>query len=384
MALTILTKPATLILAKQPVSFSLHSSETETPLRILGGVAGIGGDSVQADASKNASFDLSDYLKNLVTQKGKTGSQPQAYSEVPKTISFLFYEMVGYPLENRPPLELGKFLLLDAYIPKTIRKYFYFHYANLLSYLAASKACLTWWPVDEEKRVLPSQMECLNYLQVFSQTPINITIDLTLVFTDGTQSNRGEIFTVHNVPYLKLVYFPTGYSQLGIEALAAQYPDKSLSGYFVSINYGPPNHSEPISGAYRYSVDFSYYEKPRILVFTNPFGLYEYLLCTGTSQQDNTIKYESAVTDGKSIPDKLNWKTTKSDVVKTNTGFLKAKQVLWLSDLLESTETFELIDGAMHPIVFKDVELPVVHTGDFIYSAELEYEYAYQEYTEQA
>ena len=131
-------------------------------------------------------------------------------------------------------------------------------------------------------------------------------------------------------------------------------------------------------------MDFGYYELPRILVFKNPFGLYEYLLCTGASQQDNTIKYETAVTDGKSIPDKLNWKTTESDVVKTNTGFLKAKQILWLADLLVSTETFELMDGAMHPIVFKDVELPVVHTGDFIYSAELEYEYAYNEYVEQA
>ena len=384
MALSILTKPATLVLAKQPVSFSLHSSETETPLRILGGVPGIGGDSLQADASKNASFDFSDYLKNHVTQKGKTGSQPQAYSEVPNSVSFVFAEMVGSPPENRPPLELESFLLLDAYIPKSVRKYFYFHYANLLAYLTASKSCLTWWPVDEEKRVLPTQMECLNYLQVFSLNPIDITLDLSLVFTDGTESNRGSVFTVPNVPYLKLVYFPTGYSQLGIEAMAAQYPDKSLSGYIVSINYGPPNHSEPISSYYRYSVDFSYYEKPRILVFKNPFGLYEYLLCTGANQQDNTIKYETAVTDGKAVPDKLNWKTTKSDVVKINTGFLKAKQILWLADLLETTETFELIDGAMHPIVFKDVELPVVHTGDFIYSAELEYEYAYNEYVEQA
>jgi hypothetical protein len=112
--------------------------------------------------------------------------------------------------------------------------------------------------------------------------------------------------------------------------------------------------------------------------------LYEYLLCTGASQQDNTIKFESAVTEGKTVPDKLNWKRTKSDVVKINTGFLKAKQILWLSDLLETTETFELIDGAMHPIVLKDIELPVMHTGDFLYSAELEYEYAYNEYTEQA
>jgi hypothetical protein len=384
MALTIITQPSILVLAKQPVVFNVHSDIIERPLRIVGGVVGIGGDSIQADSARNASFDFSDYLKNVVTQKGKTGSQPQAYSEVPLPVWFTFDELVGNPPVARPPLENSAFLLLDAYVPKPIRKHFYFHYANLLAYLKESKSCLTWWPVDEEKKVLPWQMECLNYLQVFSPDPITITLDLTLVFSDGTQSNRGAIFTISNVPYLKLVYFPTGYSQLGIEALAAQYPEKELLGYFVSINYGPPNHSEPISCAYRYSVDFSYYEKPRILVFKNPFGLHEYLLCTGANQQDNTIKFESAVTEGKTVPDKLTWKLTKSDVVKTNTGFLKAKQILWLSDLLETTESFELIDDAMHPIVFKDVELPVVHTGDFIYSAELEYEYTYQEYIEQA
>ena len=362
----------------------MHSSETGTPLRILGAVYGIGGDSVQADASNNANFDFSDYLKNLTTQKGKTGNLPQAYSEVPKPVYFVFQEMVGSPPENRPPLEMDGFLLLDAYIPKSIRKTFYYQNANLLAYLKTSKSCLSWWPTTEEKRVLPTQMECLNYLQVFSQIPITITLDLTLVFLDGTTSNRGAVFTVPNVPYLKLVYFPTGYSQLGIEALAAQYPDKTLSGYIVSINYGPPNHSEPISCYYKYSVDFSYYEKPRILVFRNPFGLYEYMLCTGANQQDNTIKYETAITDGKALPDKMNWKITKSDIVKINTGFLKAKQILWLSDLLESIENFELIDDALHPIVFRDAELPVVHTGDTIYNAELEYEYAYNEYTEHA
>jgi len=384
MALTILSQPSILVLAKQPVVFNVHSDVSERPLRILGGVVGVGGDSIQADSAGNASFDFSDYVKNLTTQKGKTGSQPQAYSELPMQVWFVFNEFVGNPPESRPPLENTAFLLLDAYVPKQFRKNFYFNYANLLAYLKASKTCLTWWPVDVEKKVLPSQMECLNYLQVFSTDPVTITLNLTLVFSDGTQSNRGAIFTVPNVPYLKLVYFPTGCAQLGVEALAAQYPDKELAGYFVSVNYGPPNHSEPLSCAYRYSVDFSYYEKTRILVFKNPFGLYEYLLCTGANQQDNSIKYETAVTDGKTVPDKLNWKKTKSDIVKINTGFLKAKQVLWLSDLLETTETFELIDDTMHSIVFKDVELPVVHTGDFIYSAELEYEYAYNEYTEQA
>ena len=114
MAITITQKPAELILANQPVTFTLHSSISETPLRITGAVYGIGGDSVQADGQKNASFEFSDYLKNLTTQKGKTGNTPQAYSEIPKHISFIFQEIAGNPPQNYAPLETETFLLLDA------------------------------------------------------------------------------------------------------------------------------------------------------------------------------------------------------------------------------------------------------------------------------
>ena len=383
MALTITKKPPQLILANQPVAFTVQSSISETPLRILGAVYWIGGDSVQADAQKNASFEFSDYLKNLTTQKGKTGNTPQAYSEIPKHISFIFQEIAGTPPQNYAPLETETFLLLDAYIPKSKRQSFYFEYANLLSYLATSKSCLTWWPVNELKRVLPSQKECINFMQVRSLTPIPVQLDLSLRFTDGTYLFFQDIVRLSNVAYGTIVYFPTGYSQLGVGNYASNaYPDKILLSYSVTLSSGSYNQDNNISKIYSYLVDFGYYQNPRILVFKNPFGLYEYVLCTGTSQQDNAIKTETAVTDGLVIPDKLNWKTTRSDVVKVNTGFLGAEQIHWLADLLESTETFELIGTLMQPIVFRDVELPVVHTGIFQYQAELEYEYAYSEIIE--
>ena len=70
-------------------------------------------------------------------------------------------------------------------------------------------------------------------------------------------------------------------------------------------------------------------------------------------------------------------------MVKVNTGFLTAAQMQWLSDLLDSTEAYELIHDNLHPIVFRDIILPVVHDGEFQYSADLEYEYAYNEVIEQ-
>ena len=55
----------------------------------------------------------------------------------------------------------------------------------------------------------------------------------------------------------------------------------------------------------------------------------------------------------------------------------------WLSDLMDTTEAYELINGNLHPIIFRDITLAVVHDGEFQYSADLEYEYAYNEFNEQ-
>lgn len=385
MALTITSQPPELIMAKQPVSFTVHSSETDTPLRIIGAVSGIAGDSVQPSAGNNATFELSDYLKTLVTERGKTDNTPSVYSNVPKSVTFIFQEMVGSPAVANPELESDPFLLLDAYIPTSRRKSFYAANASLKAYLIGSKTCLSWWPVAEEKKVLPTQMECINFLQIISATPIPVQLDLTMWFTDGTYEFGQQIQTVSNVAYGQIVYFATGFTQLGVAAIAAAaHPDKTLASYSINLATGTYNHDNRISTIYSYLPEFGYIQTPRILVFKNPFGFYEYLLCTGLSDQENTIKPETAVTDGLTLPDKLNWKTLKSDVVKVNTGFFTQAQMQWLSDLLETTEAFELIGTTMHPIVMSGVKLAVSHDGDYQFSSELEYEYAYTQHTEQA
>jgi hypothetical protein len=110
----------------------------------------------------------------------------------------------------------------------------------------------------------------------------------------------------------------------------------------------------------------------------------EILTCKGLGQQDSSIKPELAETDGNTLPEKLTWKTTREDVVKVNTGFLPAETMPWLADLLESTEAFELIGPVLFPIVFRDINIPVIHDGEYQFDAELEYEYTYTEKTEQA
>lgn len=379
MALSIIKHPAPLILANQAVVFSVQSDSIVLPLRISGGVTQSDGDYVQADLAKTATFNLSDYLQGLITERGKTDNIPSVYAAVPQHLSFTFVEWSGDPPQDTFDQETEEYFLIDAYVPKSKRLSVYTAYDTLLAYLIASKSCLSWFP-EEAKKVLPLQKDFINFLQLHSPTPITATLSITLYFTDGTNAPAAGSSSISNMEYMQLGYFPTGFTQLGIALLMAQaYPDKTLSSYAVVVLHG----STAISKVYTYQVDENWYQYPRILYITNAYGLHEVVLCTGSSQQDNNFTFETAITNGETLPDKITWKTDQINVVKANTGFLTAEQLIWFSDLLASHEAFEMINSVLHPIVITEASVPVMHDNINQYVAEFTYEYTYTQITEE-
>lgn len=380
MALSILQNPPTLLLTYQPVTFILQSNATETPLRISAAVTQCDGDSLQADGDKKAQFDLSDYLQGLITTRHKTGSVAEVYSDVPLPVTFNFVEWSGDPpVDTFDLVEQGPYYLLDGFIPRSRRKAFYNTYSNMLAYLVATKSVLSWWPSSEAKRVQADQVEFINYLQITSADPVSIALRVTLLFTDATTGDAGTVHTVPDVAYMKLVYIPVGYTAMGLLLIVAQaFPGKTLAGYSVAVFQG----SALVSRVYSYTLDTAWYQNPRTLYIKNAFGLLEVLRCTGKGEQNNKLTIEIARTDGHLLPDKISWKSEKEDVVKVNTGFLTQAQMQWLSDM-DFKEAYELQGSVLHPIVFRDITLPVIHDNVYQYDAELEYEYAYNEIIEQ-
>ena len=181
MSLTILAHPPDFILTWQPVKFTIQSDETETPLRIAAGVENVGGDSLQADGDKKAVFELSDYLQGLITERGKTAATPAVYAAVPRETYFIVTELVGDPPVQSPETEIGPYYLLDGYVPKSRRKAFYAAYATLQAYLAATKSCLSWWPLTTVKKVAADQPEFINFLQTSpTAKSLELHVNLTL------------------------------------------------------------------------------------------------------------------------------------------------------------------------------------------------------------
>lgn len=381
MALLITANPNPLILSGQPVAFTIESDETATPLRISGGISGIGSDSVPA-VNHAASFELSDWCKGLVTERGFISNTPQKYLNTPYPVKFDFAEFAGSPPVAGDTLQTGLYYLLDGYIPRSRQGALYSAYSSLFAYMVGTKNGPSWFPGNEYKKVLPAQYEFINFLQLGSQVSIDIILDVYLVFTDKTTCARGQVFsTVEDVGYMEMVYFPVGIIQLGIPAyMAVNCPGKTLESYQICVKSG----SSTMCRTYFFKVDYRFYQNTRQLWVKNSFGLWEALLCTGLSEQVNEYKTQSANTDGTDFPDKIAWKIEKTDTVKTNTGYLPAAQMAWLSDLLHTTEAFELQGSVLQPIVFKDLKIQVAHDTNYQFSADIEYEYAYYNNTEQA
>lgn len=378
--ITILSKPPALILAKQPVSFQVKSNLTTAPSRIVGSVYTIGSDSVQPDANKCASFEFSDYLRGVITERYKTDDVPGIYASLAREITFIFLELVGSPPVPRPEIESDPFYLLDGYVPKSRRKSLYSNYSNVLDYLISSKSFLSWWPAEEAKKVLPDQKEFLNFIQVFSPDPVTLSLRSILYFTDGSSVSYTIPGTVPDVNFMNVVYFPAGYKQTGLEAyMKSNFPSKTLKVYSLAVMSG----ASKVSADQYYMPDNSYYENLRILYIRNAFGMLEIFHCTGQASQVNSFSIETVRTDGRILPEKVSWKCNKAEVVKADTGFLTPAQMQWLSDM-DFMEAYELIGTTLHPIVFHDLDLSVVHDGVYQYSAILEYEYSATETTEQA
>jgi len=392
MSLTFVTRPPELILSQQPVVFVIGSDAEELPLRISGGITGEAGDSVQADSQKHAAFELSDYLQGLITERHKTADTPSVYTGVPKPVEFEFGEHIGDPPVKSLDVLTSYHILLDGRIPRRMRREFYASHANLLAYLTSSKSCLTWFPYTEPKRVSKDQSEFINFMQVFDlENPCDLYVNIILNLDDGNTRVMVNVFSALNVNPFEILYIPVGYTQLGIEQYLSTWNQENdtwiwAKSYTVYIyNSG----LDLLSQKYTFEIDEKYTQNARRLYIRNPFGMLETINCTGIGQQDNKYTMETLTTDGRILPDKINFRTSREAVVKCNTGHLTAKQMLWLSDIMdvedyETLEAYEMIGEILHPIVFREVNLPLVHDGDYQYSAELEYEYAYNEITEHA
>ena len=367
-----------LLPALQPVVFDVQSNSTESPLRIVSDVSGEY-DSVPAVKDTDVRFELSDYVRSLFTDtEPMTATTPQLCDFACKAIIFKFWEKYGNPPALHNSFTADTCYALLAKIPEARKVEFYKIYSGLHVYLIQSKSALSWWNPGEWKRVIPGFPEFIYYLQALIYDGASITPSIVLYFTDGTTAGMTSPFNYITINYMKCYYYPVGYNELGIEAwVTAHHPGKTLSGYTVQLKRSNNTDMTPV---YKFKLDTGYYPGIRQLWFRNPFGVYETILLTGLGTSTSETKPEIAETDGLDMPGKLTWKNTLTRSMKANTGWMTKMQVQWLTELMDTTEVLEYIDGVLHPVIMKENKILPVHDSDYQFQADLEWEYAPMNY----
>lgn len=379
MAITINKNPLLLLPALQPSVFELESDSLEVTFRIKA-IVGSNEDSVPALKDVPVTFEISDYLKVLFPgMEVITAATPQLFAFAPVATIIQFCEVYGDPPAEHNSTYPDTYHAMLAKIPESRKVSFYKNYTGLFSYLTSSKSLLSWWPSAEWKKSIASFPEFIYYIQLHDTNPISIALNIDVYFSDGTEASMNSPYSAVTANYTKIYYFPVGYTQLGIAAWAAtNHAGKTVTGYSIQVMSGVT----PVSALYKYKLDAKYYQRVRQLWFRNPFGVYETSLLTGSGKVTNEIKPDNAQTDALNIPGKITWKNTLNRTVSANSGFLSELEAIWLSELLDTTEVLEWINGALHPVVMKDIKIIPQHDNEFQFSSELEWEYCDINYTE--
>ena len=363
--------PMPVILAKQAAIFKLTTNLT-VPVMFIAYVQNSGTDQVQA-VNKMGQFDLSEYLDIFEYTETPIESGVVRINLPSKTVTFYDKE-IGNPALPTPVIT-DPYFILNGRIPKSRMNAVYSGYDSFLNYIYYNKTCLTWHPFDTVKKIHATTPEYLYFMVAEALQNNTHGLKLRLYFTDGTTEDIDDKYTVSALDQFDTIEFAVGFTELGIQ----DYIDgteglegKTIDFYDVFIT----NENGVVTDKYRYKPVFDA-EDPRTLIFKNPYGFPETVFCTGRSSVITKLSFESARTDGKLLPDSLNFSSSRERTVTANTGFITKEQAQWLAELLDTTEAFELIEGALHPITLLDIDIAEHHTDDYLYSAEIKYQCAY-------
>lgn len=376
MSITLLQQPNHVILSKQSAIFKLETSLT-VPVMFYAVVSDAGTDNLQA-VNKLGQFDMAEYLDIFEYTETNVSTGVVQINLPEKTVTF-YDKAIGNPALPSP-LVTDPFLIMNGRIPHSRMNEVYGGYDSFIDYIFAKKQCLTWHPFKQAKKIKSTDPEYLYFMVTEALQNNTHGLKVRLYLTDGTTEDIDDKYTVSSLSQFDLIEFAVGFTQLGIQDyIDANLEGKTIDFYDVFIT----NEDGTVTDKYRYKPIFDA-EDPHTLIFKSPFGFPETVFCTGRSSVITKLTFETAKTDGRLLPDKVMVSSSRDREVEANTGFITKDQAQWLSDLLDTTEAFELINGVLNPITLSDIDIVESHTDDYLYQAVIKYQHTIKQGEEKA
>ena len=369
MALTIVKSPPNPIIAVgMPVVFQMLTGYTG--LCHITGMVGSVGDSIEPDTAHKATFEFSDYLRDLpVLNAGLT--VPAVHNSACPTQQFVFAEVYGTPPTDHNVVTTSAFRLLAAKVPHWKKDFS----GTITNYITGNKPFLTWYP-NHPRKVLPAEIIHLYYLVVDTneylyqlQFTVTYTDDTTGVYLGATSSQ------VNNYSVVQLDASPA--IVLGL-ALAAQ-PTKTVKSYAARCAYYTGSATVPVSETRTFIINRLPFTNPRQIFFRNSFGTFDQLMLRGKGTITATTERKSASReanyDAAQVPDSVTWYNEGRQKLTAETGYMLKLERAWLNELLNSTEIYELQSSKLLPLKLTTDKFTQLDDDDYLLSTQFEFEY---------
>lgn len=241
---------------------------------------------------------------------------------------------------------------------------------------AALKPWNTWQP--DGKQVTADEPHFLYWLTDYDLTGLErFRLSATVYYTDGsTQSTTLQDVTTQE-QYETFIYVAS-FNEQGLDALSAQTPYK----YEISLQENPGSSVVAKTFTF-YLVDNT--RQDRFFLFENSAQGWDTLRCNGDVEAlVNVSKTESAV------PLQAGYAATDAtvkvksqgygDTFEVFSGFKPKAEITYLRDFLNSENVFEIIDGALVPVVVevgRTFKLEHDITGEYGYGLQFTYRHAF-------
>ena len=372
MALTITKRPNTIIPAKMPVVFSLHTSYAGA-CRITGGI-GLNADCIEPDSNKNVTFEFSDYIRDLPVLNLEINT-PFAHPHAFPSVFFYFNERHGSPPVDYNYTESGMYNIINAKIPHWKRD----EYRKMEDIINMDAPFLTWYPKGKTRKVLPQESIHLFFLPTMPGDYWKGVFDV--LFTNGntasfyieTLETSGKIMQFNASPSFPETWCKT------------YYPGQTVALYTFTV-YCPDTDS--ISDFQTFVINRLPYTHTTQIMFRNSWGTFDQFMCKGlssvTATSERLTAKQLADYDVPAKPDKVTWYNEGRNLLNVETGYLLKEESTWLNELLLSTEIYVRQGYSYFPVEIRSDKFLVSSDDSALLSIALEFEFMQTPIIEQA
>lgn len=360
--ITLQNRPPRVILSENPAVLRMTSNLTEVENHHIivevswasGGL--IGKDILYPADGESAETDISEYLQSGFSRLAPTAhfTLPDAsatWAAVPDLIKK--YTLYLYDGQGNPPTYVSAILtnrfVLPGRIPLWIKNKFYAQYPSVWNWIYSTNPFLTFAP--KTRFTKPSQIQKLywqyNYVPEIGWT---LSLRINLRFSDGTSENWIKENFYGPLTQYEIYQFHVGYNSLGIPAkVAADYPGKEVVSYSVTVM----RDVWPVSEVREYILNYKNTLGSRELAFRNSLGTFDTILLKGIGTLEMEFQPENVNVHGTSSGKALTrtLRTAVSGKVKASTGWLTAEEQLYIAELLDSREVYEIVNNRLYPVV---------------------------------